>query len=126
MSASTSPLIKGSVTGPITKVWVLDYSYWTSSYLSTTIYDQPGCTGRSAIVFSYLGDVGPIPWDGNLGMYEIDTDTVFRSVILEPKSKLTLTDEDGASYNLVNDRTSPSCKELPDAKLEEHLYAKLN
>ena len=49
---------------------------------------------------------------------------MFRSVILEPESQLTLIDEDGESYNLVNFDYFPSCEELPAeaAKFVSYVY----
>ena len=128
VSASTSPLIKGSATGPITKYWIFDYSPWKQYHLGTTIFDQPACAGRSTVLDTYMYESVPptSSWDEQLSMYEIDPDTVFRSVILEPESELTLVDKDGASHNLVNNGTSPSCEALPDAKFDTFLYAKLN
>ena len=105
ISASTSPLIKGVEMGPITRYYVTDFdAYWPDFMLGTTMFDQPECAGRTSQI--------------------IDPDTVFRSVILAERTELTLVYEDGASYNLVNNDTSPSCEALPDAKLKEFTYAK--
>lgn len=95
--------------------------------LSTTIFDQPACTGRSASLNSVLLDfVDPYTWEKNLTMYGIDAEnTVFRSVILEPESELTLIEEDGTSHNLVNFDYFPSCEELPDAKFVDYIYTNL-
>ena len=91
--------------------------------LITTMFDQPACTGRSTGLVTFLDDfIPPMTWEQNLTTYSIDTDTVFRSVILEPESELTLIDEHGASYNLVNFSGIPSCEELPDAKFVDYIY----
>ena len=94
--------------------------------LNTTLFDQPACTGRSASLNTYLTDYNdPVSWEENLTNYGIDAEnTVFRSVILEPESQLTLIDEDGESYNLVNFDYFPSCEELPAeaAKFITYVY----
>ena len=76
---------------------------------------------------TFLADfIPPVTWEQNLTTYGIDADTVFRSVILEPDSELTLIDEQGASYNLVNFSGIPSCEELPaDVKFVDYIYLNL-
>lgn len=90
------------------------------------MFDRPACAGRSAGLVTFLTDfIPPVTWEQNLTTYGIDTDTVFRSVILEPDSELVLIDEDGARYDLVNFSGIPSCEELPEAKFVDYIYLNL-
>ena len=91
------------------------------------MFDQPACAGRSATLVTFLTEfINPVTWESNLSMFGIDAEnTVFRSVILEPESELTLLDEDGESYNLVNFDLFPSCEELPEAKFVSYVYMNL-
>ena len=91
------------------------------------MFDQPACAGRSATLVTFLTDfIDPVTWESNLTIYGIDTEnTVFRSVILEPESELTLIDEDGESHNLVNFDSFPSCEELPEARFVSYVYSNL-
>ena len=124
VGASTSPLIKGSVTGPITALEIFDISGMKTQHLGTTMFDQPACAGRSAILDD--SRYASLSWDENQTMYKIDTDTVFRSVILEPNSELTLIDKHSESYySLANYDPSPSCMALPDAEFDTYTYEKI-
>ena len=91
------------------------------------MFDQPACTGRSASLFSWKVDfLDPITWEMNLLCGNIDTETVFRSVILEPDSQLILVSEEGKEYNLVNFFPMPSCEELPQGvKFVSYTYQEI-
>ena len=91
------------------------------------MFDQPACAGRSATLVTFkTAIINPVTWEDNLSMFGLDAEnTVFRSVILEPESELTLIDEDGESHNLVNFDLFPSCEELPEAKFVSYVYTNL-
>lgn len=125
VSTSKSPLNENFSTGPFTKAYVMDYSAWHPIMLSTTMFDAPECTGRSASLAYFLHDFLISPtWQENLEMYGIDSEnTVFRSIIIEPFTELILYYEDGVNYeSIANFEYFPLCAELPQGNFFYYNY----